>query len=231
MGEARKDDKGHDRHRQDGHRRPCQRDIGCEQNDDRAHQQDHRADQLQESLPDEQADLLHVIGGADHQLPGLVLIVIGERQILDLGVQIVAQVIRHRLRIFLRPVGLQEGEETAQDGEEHDRDQCGQQRLGRVRHICLQLHSQLVQREGRGSACHFENPRERRADEVRRDLVDAFQDLIGNVAARHRVDDVAYHARHSQLRKRGNDEKDIWQGSLAFIVRQIFDGASNALKR
>ena len=61
------------------------------------------------SLADEQADLLHIIGGADHQLAGLVLVVIREGQVLDLGVQVVAQVVGHGLRILLRPERLQEG--------------------------------------------------------------------------------------------------------------------------
>ena len=49
----------------------------------RGNQQNGSASQLHQSLTNEEADLLNIVGGADHQLSGLVLIVVRKRQALD----------------------------------------------------------------------------------------------------------------------------------------------------
>ena len=84
-----------------------------EQDDQRADQQHERLHGHQQPLADEQAHLLDVVGGADHQLAGLVAVVVAEREALDLGEQLVAEVEGHALRHALRHVALAEGEEAA----------------------------------------------------------------------------------------------------------------------
>ena len=73
---------------------------------------------MQQALTDEEPHLFDVVGGADHQLPGLVLVVIGEGQSLDLGIQIISQVIGDGLGILLGPKGLQEGKDAADGGKD-----------------------------------------------------------------------------------------------------------------
>ena len=69
--------------------------------------------QLQQSLANEQTHLFNIIRCPHHQLTGLVAIMIGERQSLDFGEQLVAQVKRHALRVALCPVSLQKGKKAA----------------------------------------------------------------------------------------------------------------------
>ena len=78
-------------------------------------------------LADEQAHLLDVVGGADHQLAGLVAIVVAERQALDLGEQLVAEVEGDVLGDALGVVLLAEGEQGAHDGEDDDGQHRGEQ--------------------------------------------------------------------------------------------------------
>ena len=68
-----------------------------------ADEQHERLRGHQQALADEHAHLFDVVGGADHQLAGLVAVVVAERQALDLGVQLVAQVESHALRVALGP--------------------------------------------------------------------------------------------------------------------------------
>ncbi len=117
--------------------------LVSEDDDQRPAEQHDRADQLQQTLPDEHAHLLDIVGGADHQLPGLVAVVVREGQALDLGVQVVAQVKSHALRVALRPVGLQEGKHPAKRSKHHDGDAPHKQPLGRARSLRRQVAGEL----------------------------------------------------------------------------------------
>ena len=138
-----------DRHRQDPQRDQRQPGIRSEQQDERPRKEHDRADELDQALTYEEADLLDVVGGADHQLPGLVAIVVGERQTLNFGEQIIAHVVGNGLRVAFAPVGLQEGEHTAQGGENHDDDAGLQDRTRSLGLVGEQLGSQLLQRPRR----------------------------------------------------------------------------------
>ena len=73
------------------------------------------------------------------------------------------------------------------------------QRPRRVGQVRGKLDLELIERQGARSARSCEDLRQCRTDEVRGDLIQRLQDLVGHVAARHRVDHVADHARYSQL--------------------------------
>ena len=68
-----------------------------------------------QALADEQAHLLDVVGGADHQLAGLVAVEVAERQALDLGEELVAEVEGDVLRDALGVVLLAEREHRADE--------------------------------------------------------------------------------------------------------------------
>ena len=67
------------------------------QNHRRAHQQNERGDQLDDASANEDAHLLDVVGRARDELAGLGAVVIAEAQMLDLGEERVAQVVRDPL--------------------------------------------------------------------------------------------------------------------------------------
>ncbi len=69
--------------------------------------------------------------------------------------------------------------------------------------------------------------RQRRADELRRDLIESLQNLIGNIAAGDRVEDAADHAGYCQLGECGDDQEEIWQSCLVSVMGEIFDGSSD----
>ena len=106
--------------------------VGEQEHHQAAHQQDYRLHGHEEPWPTK-THLLHVVGGPDHELPGLGAVVVGERQPLDFGVEIVAEVEGDALGDALRQVALGEGEEPAHGGE-HDDEPAGHQqgRLGSV---------------------------------------------------------------------------------------------------
>ena len=99
------------RQRRQDHQRELE--IGQQQNDQRARQEHHGLQRHQQPLADEQPHFFHVVGGADHQLAGLVLVMVTERQALDFGKQIVAHVKGHALRQALRIERLQERKDAA----------------------------------------------------------------------------------------------------------------------
>ena len=78
--------------RQDRQHHQRQRAVAEPQDDQRGDQQHERLHRHDQALADEQPHLLDVVGGADHQLAGLVAIVVAERQALDLGEELVAEV-------------------------------------------------------------------------------------------------------------------------------------------
>ena len=73
--------------------RDRQTQIERAQNQRRAHQQNERGNQLDDTGADKGAHLLDVVGRARHKLAGLRAIVIAEAQALDLGKERVAQVV------------------------------------------------------------------------------------------------------------------------------------------
>jgi hypothetical protein len=101
------------RQRQNGQDRQRQLKVAERDDHQRAQQQHHGLQGQQETLPDEQADFFHIVGGAHHQLAGLVLVVITERQALNLAEDVIADVERHALRQALGVVRLQEREHAA----------------------------------------------------------------------------------------------------------------------
>ena len=104
---------------QDHQRQRC---IGEPQHQQRGDQQHHRLQRDDQALADEEPHLLDVVGGADHQLPGLVAVVVTERQALDLGEQLVAEIEGDVLRDALGVVLLAEREYRAHHAEHDDRE-------------------------------------------------------------------------------------------------------------
>jgi hypothetical protein len=82
-----------------------------------------------QALADEQAQFLDVVGGADHQLAGLIAVQVAEGQPLDPGEQLVAEIEGDVLGDALGVVLLAEGEQRAYGGDQHDGDHRADQRL------------------------------------------------------------------------------------------------------
>ena len=119
-----------DRQNRQDHQR--QRYVGEPQHHQRGDEQHHRLQRHHQALPDEEPDLLDVVGGADHQLAGLVAVVVAERQPLDLGEQLVAEIEGDVLRDALRVVLLAEREYGSHDAEHDNREHGAYERLGRA---------------------------------------------------------------------------------------------------
>ena len=186
----------HQRHRHDPQGDQRQAGIGGEDDDQGAAEQDDRPDQLQQALADEHTQLFDIVGGADHQLPGLVAVVVREGQALDFGVQVVAQVEGDALRVALGPVGLQEGEHAAQDGEEHDGNAGLQHGVGGVVAQTHQVIGKLLDAPTGGQLEEFQYLGQRLADKGGGDLGQVFEQHPGAHSLGDGVDDVAHHARH-----------------------------------
>src|SRR5690606_11735808 len=127
-------DKGY---RQDGQYHQRQLPVGEQQNDEGGDQQQERLRRQHQPLRNEQTNLFHVVGGADHQLSGLVLVVVAEREPLNLGENLVAEVEGDTLRSLFCHVRLHEREQRTSDGKNDD-EECSidQPRFG-IRLICL----------------------------------------------------------------------------------------------
>src|SRR5439155_27018447 len=81
-----------ERDRQDRQDRDRERGVGKPQDDQGADQQHEGLQRQHQALPDEQADFFDVVGRTDHQLAGLIAVMVAERQALDLGEKFVAKV-------------------------------------------------------------------------------------------------------------------------------------------
>jgi hypothetical protein len=168
---------------------------------------------LQKALADEQAHLFHVVGGANHQLAGLVAVMIGKGELGDLGVQVIAHIEGNPLRVALGPVGLQEGEDPAHRSKGHDRDASGDQDL-------LSAGVELLQFL-RGVAQLLEQHRQ----ELWRHRAQVGHHVLGDHTAGDGVDDAPQQLGHRQLRQHRNDQKDVRQQRFGAIARQIPNGA------
>ncbi len=80
--EDKEDDEGEGQDRQDYQ---CERMVAEPEHDQRRDEQQQRLQAHHQALPDEQAHLLNVVGGTDHELAGLVAVVIAEGETLHLG--------------------------------------------------------------------------------------------------------------------------------------------------
>ena len=113
-----------DDHRDGQSRQDHQRErvIGEPQDEERAGEQDERLQRHDQPLTDEETHLFHVVGRADHQLAGLVAVVVAEREALDFRKQFVAEIEREVLRQAFGVELLAEREERAQDRKSDDAD-------------------------------------------------------------------------------------------------------------
>ena len=163
-----------------------------------------------QALADEQADFFDVVGRTDHQLAGLIAVVVAERQALDLGEQFVAEVEGDVLRDALGVKRLTKRKQRPQGCEAKHRDHGRHQRR---RGIAL-IGAQLV---------------ERRAEALggcRLDLRRQAQNLLGREGLHDGVDDALDQLRHHQLRERGDEQRTIGQQRHARIASDVADGAA-----
>ena len=173
-------DHGDRQDRQD-HQRQLQ--VGEEQHDQRAGKQHDGLHRQQQALADEEAHLLHIVGGADHQLPGAVAVVVAEGEPLNLGKEIVAEVEGDALPRLFRHVRLGEGKEAAHHRQHQDQRNRPVERSQRVGQDAVELfHGHAGLTDDR--ALHLRRLR---------------GELLRHHAACHRVEDVLHQLRHEQL--------------------------------
>ena len=172
-------------------------------------QQDHRADKLQQALPDEQAHLLHIVGGADHQLAGLVLVVIGKDRCWILAYRSLRRSYATACEFFSAQKACRKEKTPRRTAKTRMATRAVIRARGALFISAVKRDLELVQRHGRVVAESFENLRQCRAINCAGILSSACKTWSGEVTAGDRVDHIADHARHSQLRKRGDHQENI----------------------
>ena len=89
--------------------------VHIDEHGERSRQHQAGGDHEEQPLPHELADQLHVVGGAGHQLAGLRPVVIAEAEVVNLRINLVAQVEGHALAGLLAQEVLEEVEHPPPD--------------------------------------------------------------------------------------------------------------------
>ncbi len=115
-GDQREQD-GHDRQRQHGQQR-----VHRKQHDQHAGEQDHRRENRQHPVHDHRLDSKAVRGNPVEQIADPLLVVIGERQMLQMGIKVAAQIVDHALADPDRRVIVPQGQRAGAQMDDYDAD-------------------------------------------------------------------------------------------------------------